>query len=125
MYFEKLTDEDFEAFLSEGIILNYFGKKLKDVTLNIVRRTEYRVIININEKMNGYEVCKYSFCVSDFSLYYNDYSSLTAKVDIDKFYRFMTNKFGEKYLDDLLTFKDISPELVKEVYSLPTDWEDK
>lgn len=37
----------------------------------------------------------------------------------------MTNKFGEKYLDDLLTFKDISPELVKEVYSLPTDWEDK
>lgn len=125
MYIEKLTDEDFEAFLSEGVILNYFGKKLKDVTLNIVRRTEYRVIININEKMNGHEVCKYSFCVSDFSLYYNDYSSLTAKVDIDKFYRFMTNKFGEKYLDDLLTFKDISPELVKEVYSLPTDWEDK
>lgn len=125
MYFEKLTDEDFEAFLSEGVILNYFGKKLKDVTLNIVRRTEYRVIININEKMNGREVCKYSFCVSDFSLYYNDYSSLTAKVDIDKFYRFMTNKFGEKYLDDLLKANRINPELVKEVYSLPTDWEDK
>lgn len=32
MYFEKLTDEDFEAFLSEGVILNYFRKKLKDIT---------------------------------------------------------------------------------------------
>lgn len=123
MYFEKLTDDDFKKFFSEGIILNRFGHKLKNIKLKntIWRNTSVKIIIkdkSMKDKINIF--------IHDFDIY-NDYYSLIypCKFDISKFYRFMINKFGEKYLDDLLKANRIDPDMVKEFYSLPTDWEDK
>lgn len=125
MYFEKLTREDFKQFLSKNIIVNRFGEKIKDATITIVLKTEYRIILNVNIKKNGYKICLDSISLGDFGEYPNDYSLMSIKFNTNKFYRFMIKKFGEKYLDDLLKFKGVPPELVKEVYSLSTDWEDK
>lgn len=120
MYFEKLTREDFKQFLSKGILLDPSGNKLEDVTFTVTRITDYSVIISIDT-----EVLKDSISIDDFDIYYNECSLFSVNHDNDKFHRFMIKKFGEKYLDDLLRAKCINPDMVKEVYSLPTDWEDK
>lgn len=111
MYFEKLERKDFKYLLDNGIVLDFYKRKLQDYEVIDIDLEDSWADISI-KNINSNDI--FWISVHDFYIHYCLYP---FKFDLSKFYRFMFDKFGRKYIDDLLFYKDIDPNMIKEIYS--------
>lgn len=118
MYIERLTKEQLFD-LTKKCLLIHKARNLNVKRIEILDATKKGIpvlAIDNNDNDIGY------YILGDFKVEKYYFGKMLNPI---KYTDIMIKHFGEEYADSLLKYYNINPNTIKNIYSLPTDWEDK
>lgn len=116
------TVADYQELFDKNIITNPYNINKKPIIVTSVCVNENYAILHVNDVTDGINNLNNIVYINNYgeNSPYNSFS-----IDTEEYYQFMLNKYGERYLDDLLRHKGLDPDMIKSACQLPQNDEDK
>lgn len=118
MYIQRLTPEQLFELVKKCLLVHK-GRNINIEKIEILDATKKGIpvlVVDNNDNDIGY------YILGDFKVEKYYFGKMLNPI---KYTDIMIKHFGEEYADNLLKHNNINPNTIKNIYSLPTGWEDK